>query len=255
MSLNAVSVQNVYKQYGKNGTIALSDVSIDIPEGKFISILGPSGCGKSTLLRCVAGLETVTSGKILVENKQVVEPPNNIGMVFQRDALLVWRTIRDNILLPIELAKKPVANYENKVNDLLKLTGLDAFEKKYPHQLSGGMRQRASICRALVDDPKILLMDEPFSALDAFTRDQMNAELQRIWSEINNTVLFVTHGIAEAVFLADIVLVMSPRPGKILEVIEVDLPRPRDLDIKESAEFGAYTKHIRALFDQMSLEE
>lgn len=255
MSLNAVSVQNVYKQYGKNGTIALSDVSIDIPEGKFISILGPSGCGKSTLLRCVAGLETVTSGKILVENKEVVEPPNNIGMVFQRDALLVWRTIRDNILLPIELAKKPVANYENKVNDLLKLTGLDAFEKKYPHQLSGGMRQRASICRALVDDPKILLMDEPFSALDAFTRDQMNAELQRIWSEINNTVLFVTHGIAEAVFLADIVLVMSPRPGKILEVIEVDLPRPRDLDIKESAEFGAYTKHIRALFDQMSLEE
>lgn len=255
MSLNAVSAQNVYKQYGKNGTIALSDVSIDIPEGKFISILGPSGCGKSTLLRCVAGLETVTSGKIFVENKEVVEPPNHIGMVFQRDALLVWRTIRDNILLPIELAKKPVANYEKKVDELLKLTGLDAFESKYPHQLSGGMRQRASICRALVDDPKILLMDEPFSALDAFTRDQMNAELQRIWSEINNTVLFVTHGIAEAVFLADIVLVMSPRPGRILEVIEVDLPRPRDLDIRESAEFGAYTKHIRALFDQMSLEE
>lgn len=251
---SAVSVKNVYKQYGKNGTIALSDVSIDIPEGKFIAILGPSGCGKSTLLRCVAGLETVTSGEILVENQTVIDPPDHIGMVFQRDALLSWRNIEQNIMLPIELEKKKIADYRKKLEDLLLLTGLESFSKKYPHQLSGGMRQRASICRALIDDPKILLMDEPFSALDAFTRDQMNMELQRIWSEINNTILFVTHGISEAVFLADVVLVMSPRPGRILEVIEIDLPRPRNLDVRESESFGKYTKHIRNLFDQMGLE-
>src|SRR5690606_7944789 len=170
------------------------------------------------------------------------------------DALLGWRTIKENLLLPIELSKKRKSDYENKIQELLTLTGLEAFADKYPHQLSGGMRQRASICRGLIDDPKILLMDEPFSALDAFTRDQMNGELQRIWMDIGNTVLFVTHGIAEAVFLADIVLVMSPRPGRIQEVIEVDLPRPRNLDIRESAEFGNYTKHIRHLFDQMSIE-
>jgi len=254
MTSIAVSVQNVNKQYGKNGTIALSDVSIEIPEGKLISVLGPSGCGKSTLLRCVAGLESITSGKIVVSGQEVKEPPSGIGMVFQRDALLGWRTIKENLLLPIELSKKRKSDYENKIQELLTLTGLEAFADKYPHQLSGGMRQRASICRGLIDDPKILLMDEPFSALDAFTRDQMNGELQRIWMDIGNTVLFVTHGIAEAVFLADIVLVMSPRPGRIQEVIEVDLPRPRNLDIRESAEFGNYTKHIRHLFDQMSIE-
>jgi len=254
MTSIAVSVQNVNKQYGKNGTIALSDVSIDIPEGKFISVLGPSGCGKSTLLRCVAGLESITSGKIVVSGQEVKEPPSGIGMVFQRDALLGWRTIKENLLLPIELSKKRKSDYEEKIQELLALTGLEAFADKYPHQLSGGMRQRASICRGLIDDPKILLMDEPFSALDAFTRDQMNSELQRIWTDIGNTVLFVTHGIAEAVFLADIVLVMSPRPGRIQEVIEVDLPRPRNLDVRESAEFGHYTKHIRHLFDQMSIE-
>lgn len=254
MSDVAVSVKNVYKQYGKNGTVALSDVSIDVNEGKFIAILGPSGCGKSTLLRCVAGLETVTSGEIYVENQKVVEPPNHIGMVFQRDALLAWRNIEQNIILPIELEKKKTSEYIKKRQDLMLLTGLEAFAKKYPHQLSGGMRQRASICRALIDDPKILLMDEPFSALDAFTRDQMNIELQRIWTEINNTILFVTHGISEAVFLADVVLVMSPRPGRILEVIEIELPRPRSLDVRESEAFGKYTKHIRHLFDQMSLE-
>ena len=254
MTSIAVSVQNVNKQYGKNGTIALSDVSIEIPEGKLISVLGPSGCGKSTLLRCVAGLESITSGKIVVSGQEVKEPPSGIGMVFQRDALLGWRTIKENLLLPIELSKKRKSDYENKIQELLTLTGLEAFADKYPHQLSGGMRQRASICRGLIDDPKILLMDEPFSALDAFTRDQMNGELQRIWMDIGNTVLFVTHGIAEAVFLADIVLVMSPRPGRIQEVIEVDLPRPRNLDIRESAEFGNYTKHIRHLSDQMSIE-
>lgn len=251
MSEVVVSVQGLNKQYGENGTIALSNVSIDIQKGKFISILGPSGCGKSTLLRCIAGLEQPTSGKLKINGK---ETPDGIGMVFQRDALLAWRTIEDNLKLPLELTKRKTSNYTEKIKNLLRLTGLENFADKYPHQLSGGMRQRASICRALVDDPSILLMDEPFSALDAFTRDQMNEELQRIWTETNNTILFVTHGIAEAVFLADVVLVMSPRPGRIMEVIEIDLPRPRNLNLRESERFGRYTSHIRNLFDQMLIE-
>lgn len=254
MSEVVVSVQGLNKQYGENGTIALSNVSIDIQKGKFISILGPSGCGKSTLLRCIAGLEQPTSGKLIINGKESTETPDGIGMVFQRDALLAWRTIEDNLKLPLELTKRKTSNYTEKIKSLLRLTGLENFADKYPHQLSGGMRQRASICRALVDDPSILLMDEPFSALDAFTRDQMNEELQRIWTETNNTILFVTHGIAEAVFLADVVLVMSPRPGRIMEVIEIDLPRPRNLNLRESERFGRYTSHIRNLFDQMLIE-
>lgn len=253
MSETIVSAQNITKQYG-NGTIALSDVSLDIEKGRFISILGPSGCGKSTLLRCIAGLEEITSGKLFVNGVESNGTPEGIGMVFQTDALLKWRTIRDNLRLPLEFAKKNVKDYDEKIEELLALTGLEQFGDRYPHQLSGGMRQRASICRALVDDPSILLMDEPFSALDAYTRDQMNEELQRIWLETESTILFVTHGIPEAVLLGDIVVVMSPRPGQIAEIIEIDIPRPRTLAVRATEKFGNYAGHIRALFDQMSIE-
>lgn len=254
MTAAAVDAQDVGKQYsGANGVRALSGVTAHIEQGRFVSILGPSGCGKSTFLRCVAGLETITEGQLEVNGKPVQGPPDGIGMVFQRDALLEWRTIRKNILLPIEFAKKPVREYQGKVDELLKLTGLSDFDDSYPRQLSGGMRQRAAICRALVDDPGLLLMDEPFGALDAFTRDQMNLELQRIWSETRNTILFVTHGIAEAVYLGDEVMVFSPRPGRLLETIQIDLPRPRPLSVRETPEFGRYTAHIRSLFEEMGI--
>lgn len=248
--MTAVGASSVGKVYAGH-TVALDNINLDISEGQFVSILGPSGCGKSTFLRCVAGLETISSGSLTVGDVEVQGPPDHIGMVFQRDALLEWRTIENNILLPIEFAKKPKVDSLNDMRKLLDLTGLRDFGKRYPRQLSGGMRQRAAICRALIDSPKMLLMDEPFGALDALTRDQMNVELQRIWLEVRNTVLFVTHGITEAVFLADKVAVFSPRPGRVLEVIDVDLPRPRKLSVRESPEFGRYTQKIRQMFEDM----
>lgn len=254
MSHPAVFARDVRKQYpGARGVQALAGVSSEIEAGRFVSILGPSGCGKSTFLRCVAGLENITDGELNVNGNPVKGPPDGVGIVFQRDALLEWRSIQKNILLPIEFAKKPVSKYREKVEHLLDLTGLRDFANAYPRELSGGMRQRAAICRALVDDPDLLLMDEPFGALDAFTRDQMNVELQRIWLETKNTVLFVTHGISEAVFLGDVVMVFSPRPGRLVETITIDLPRPRPLSVRESPEFGRYVAHIRGIFEQMGL--
>jgi NitT/TauT family transport system ATP-binding protein len=254
MTTSAVSARNVRKTYpGERGVLALDSISVDVQPGEFVSILGPSGCGKSTFLRCVAGLETISEGELLVQNIPVSGPPDDIGMVFQRDALLEWRNVEKNILLPIEFKNKSSAAYRQKMTDLLRLTGLSDFGHSYPHELSGGMRQRAAICRALIDDPALLLMDEPFGALDALTRDQMNVELQRIWLETRNTVLFVTHGIAEAVFLADRVIVFSPRPGRIAEILKIDLPRPRRLSVRESPEFGQYCSRIRELFHDMGL--
>ena len=252
MSTAAVSARNVRKQY-PGGVLALQDVSLDVAPGEFVSILGPSGCGKSTFLRCIAGLEQSTAGELSVQELPVQGPPDNIGMVFQRDALLEWRSVEKNVLLPIEFKKKKTSEYLQKMAGLLKLTGLSDFAQSFPHQLSGGMRQRAAICRALIDDPALLLMDEPFGALDALTRDQMNVELQRIWMEIGNTVLFVTHGISEAVFLADRVVVFSPRPGRIAEILTIDLPRPRKLSVRETPEFGRYCSRIRELFEEMGL--
>ncbi|WP_076998839.1 ABC transporter ATP-binding protein [Variovorax sp. KK3] len=254
MTAAAIHARGVRKVYeGDRALTALDGISLDIKPGEFVSILGPSGCGKSTFLRCVAGLETISGGDLRVDDRAVAGPPDHVGMVFQRDALLEWRSIERNIMLPIEFAGKPVAAYRQAMADLLKLTGLTEFGDRYPRELSGGMRQRAAICRALIDQPSLLLMDEPFGALDALTRDQMNVELQRIWLETRNTVMFVTHGIAEAVFLADRVVVFSPRPGRIADIIEVNLPRPRKLSVRETAQFGAYTARIRKLFHEMGL--
>jgi len=254
MSAAAIAADQVRKVYpGGQGLTALDGVSLDIRPGEFVSILGPSGCGKSTFLRCIAGLEDISGGTLGVDGRPVDGPPDHLGMVFQRDALLEWRTIEQNILLPIEFAGKSTAPYRAAVGQLLRLAGLSEFAGRYPRELSGGMRQRAAICRALIDQPGLLLMDEPFGALDALTRDQMNVELQRIWMETHNTVVFVTHGIAEAVFLADRVAVFSPRPGRIVEVLDIDLPRPRRLAVRETQAFGAYTGRIRALFRDMGL--
>ena len=252
--MTAVSARAIQKVYGGDRAIvALENVSLDIAEGQFVSVLGPSGCGKSTFLRCIAGLEPVTGGSLHVHGRQVDGPPDNLGMVFQRDALLDWRTIEQNIMLPIEFAKKSRTDAVQRMAQLLEMVGLTQFGDRYPSELSGGMRQRAAICRALIDSPSVLLMDEPFGALDALTRDQMNVEIQRIWRNIRNTCVFVTHSITEAVFLADRVVVLSPRPGRIVETVDIDLPRPRKLAVRETPEFGAYTRKIRRMFEAMGL--
>ncbi len=227
---------------------SLTPITFDIRAGEFLTIVGPSGCGKSTLLKMVAGLLPPTSGNITLGGKAVDGPPDDVGIVFQSPVLLGWRSVLDNVMLQIEMRKLPRAEYLPKARKLLETTGLAGFERKYPWQLSGGMQQRASICRALVHDPDVLLMDEPFGALDAMTRERMNLELQRIWAATGKTVLFITHSIPEAVFLADRVLVMSERPGSIAAIYDVDLPRPRTLEIMGDPRFTGLTQRIRKHF-------
>ena len=248
-----IEVRGVRKHFRDGDVTALEEVSLSIAPGEFISVLGPSGCGKSTLLRCIAGLEVPSSGSITVGGVDVKDPPEGLGMVFQRDALLDWRTVADNLMLPVDFRRGNRAAARARAEGLLALTGLKGFEARYPSQLSGGMRQRVALCRALVDDPVLLLMDEPFGALDALTRDQMNIELQRMWLTEHKTVLFVTHSITEAIFLGDRVVVMTPRPGRIADLIEVDLPRPRRLALRSSEQFLRYATHIRTLFEGMGL--
>jgi NitT/TauT family transport system ATP-binding protein len=244
-----IAVEQVDKVFssGAKTITALENVSFDIQAGNFVSIVGPSGCGKSTLLKIISGLLPVSSGKVAIDGKPVTGPLENIGMVFQAPVLLKWRSVLGNILLPVEFAKLDLPSHVDKARALIKLVGLDGFEEMYPHELSGGMQQRASLCRALVSDPQLLLMDEPFGALDAMTRDELDMELLRIWEERKKTVLFVTHSIQEAVFLSDLVFVMSARPGRLLERIAIELPRPRALELMSAARFGEYTLQIRAL--------
>jgi NitT/TauT family transport system ATP-binding protein len=232
---------------------ALVDINLEIAAGEFVSIVGPSGCGKSTLLKCVAGLEEPSSGEIRVGGSPLRGPPDKLGVVFQRDVLLDWRTILDNVLLSIEFLGLPRAQYRPRAQQLLDRFGLGGFEDRHPWELSGGMRQRASICRALLADPELLLMDEPFGALDAMTRDDLNLELTRIWQDTRKTVLFVTHSIAEAVYLSDRVVMMSRAPGRIIDVIDIDLPRPRPLSMRETPAFGAYVQRIRHHFAQLGI--
>jgi NitT/TauT family transport system ATP-binding protein len=226
---------------------ALSDISLSIAEREFVTIVGPSGCGKSTLLKIVSGLLGATRGKILLAGTPVDRPRQDIGIVFQNPVLLPWRTILDNALLPAEILGLPMSAARKRAQELLNMVGLSGFENKYPMELSGGMQQRAAISRALVHDPNILLMDEPFGALDAMTREQMNLDLQRIWLEAGKTVMLITHSIPEAVFLGDRVIVMSARPGRIARVVEVDMPRPRSIEVMGAPEFGRMTSEIRRL--------
>jgi NitT/TauT family transport system ATP-binding protein len=223
---------------------ALRKLDLEIERGAFVSVVGPSGCGKTTFLRIVAGLEQATSGEVLLDGRALAGPGGDRGFVFQQDNLLPWRTVLANAMIGPEVAGRLGAPERKRTLDLLKLVGLEGFEGYYPRQLSGGMRQRVNLARALAIDPEILLMDEPFSALDAQTREIMQTELMRIWEQGRKTVLFVTHQIDEAVFLSDRVLVFGRRPGRLQESVTIDLPRPRTLDIKRTADFVAYVDRI-----------
>lgn len=251
--LRIADVEKVFMSRGRGALKAVDNVSLDIQPGEFVSIVGPSGCGKSTLMMMVSGLVPATNGEIVIRGQRVTHPFIDAGVVFQRDALLEWRTVLNNILLQVDIRRLHRRQFEPVARELLARVGLGGFENYYPWELSGGMRQRVSLCRALVHDPSLLLMDEPFGALDALTREQMNLDLQRIWLENRKTMLFITHSIWEAVFLADRVIVMSPRPGRIAATITVDLPRPRRLSVRESAEFGRYAAQIREQFQSFGL--
>src|SRR3984893_7301708 len=223
---------------------SLKPLEFDIREGEFLSIVGPSGCGKSTLLKLVGGLLPATRGSIESAGKRVEGPAGSIGIVFQNHVLLAWRTVLENIMLQIEVRKLPHERALEHARELVEMVGLKGFENKYPWQLSGGMRQRASICRALIHDPAILLMDEPFSALDAITRDDMAVELLRIWQATRKTVIFVTHSIREAAFLSDRVLTMGRRPATIVDEVRIDLPRPRHIGMTEEDRLNRYVRHL-----------
>ena len=247
---DGLKIQGVSKRYtSRDGTdtVALQDVSLNVGPAEFVTLVGASGCGKSTLLRLVCGLLPTTAGSIVLGGKHVQEPRDDTAMVFQAPTLLPWATIVDNVLFPLRMLGKLHANSRDHALKLLKLAGLEGFEHKYPRELSGGMQQRAAICRGLVQQPSVLLMDEPFGALDALTREEMSLELLRIWSENPMTVLFVTHSISEAVLLADRVVVMSPRPGRVAEVIPIHLPRPRNFDQLALPEAQDAVRRIRSI--------
>ncbi|TMA91933.1 MAG: ABC transporter ATP-binding protein [Deltaproteobacteria bacterium] len=244
---NLIAYREVRKVYNSGGdeVVALDKFSLDVADGEFVTVVGRSGCGKTTLLKLTAGLLGATSGSIHVAGKPVTAPLTNIGIVFQSPVLLPWRKTLDNVLLQIEARKLDVNGYRKRALELLELTGLKGFEDRYPAELSGGMQQRVSISRALIHNPPLLLMDEPFGALDAITRDEMNLELLRIWSESKKTVLFITHSIPESVFLGDRVIVMTPRPGKVAEILNIDLPHPRATAVRDDGKFIGYVKRIR----------
>ena len=241
----------VSKEYrtGDEDIRALDRVSLELYEGEFLSIVGPSGCGKSTLMLIAAGLVPPTSGAVRIGGVEVRKPYTNAGVAFQDPTLYEWRRVLENVLLPVEIQGRELGAFRQRARDLLDMVGLSGFERKYPFELSGGMRQRVALCWALVHDPPLLLMDEPFGALDALSRDQMNLELQNIWQSNRKTVLLITHSIQEAVFLSDRVIIMSPRPGRVGETISIGLPRPRTFDLVEAPEFGRYTRRIREVFE------
>jgi NitT/TauT family transport system ATP-binding protein len=250
-----VEVRNLSKVYpSRRGNIeALHAIDITIQSGEFLSVVGPSGCGKSTLLKCIAGLEKISSGSIQIHGEEVHGPPDNLGIVFQRDVLLDWRTVIGNVLLPVDFRGGNRKEKAGRAIYLLRLFHLQGFEQRYPWELSGGMRQRVAICRALLEDPALLLMDEPFGALDALTRDELNIELQTIWEQTKKTVLFITHSIPEAVLLSDRVAVMRMMPGEIVDTLHISLPRPRTLAMRETPEFGVLMRRIRMIFESLGI--
>src|SRR3954469_13564448 len=240
---------------GGEQIVAIADISLEVRRNEFVCLVGPSGCGKSTLLRLVAGLVAPTEGTVSIGGARVTEPRDDTGIVFQAPTLLPWASILDNVLFPLDMMGKLDAAARTRARDLLALVGLAGFEGKYPRELSGGMQQRAGICRALIHNPDVLLMDEPFGALDALTREELTIELLRIWTTQPKTILFVTHSIPEAVMLSDRVAVMSARPGRVAEVLRVDLPRPRSFEMESADEFHRCTQRIRQLiFGDRSLQ-
>ncbi len=250
-----ILIKNVSVKFpDKNGVgevTALSNINLDIKEGEFIALLGPSGCGKTTLLRCIADLLQPSEGAVIIEGHtpRDIRLQKKFGVVFQSPVLYEWRTVKKNIEMPLELMKMKKADREARVDKMLDLVDLTKFGKSYPHELSGGMQQRVGIARALAIKPQLLLMDEPFSALDEFTKERLHMDLLRIWRKTNKTVVFVTHNIQEAVFLSDRVVVLSPHPGRVSAVVDIDLERPRELSIKESPEFNALVSKVRNSFE------
>jgi NitT/TauT family transport system ATP-binding protein len=241
-----IHLAGVRKVYGQH--LAISDASFDVMPGELVSLVGPSGCGKSTLLKILAGLHPHDGGELRIGSAtHPFDPSRDVGMVFQAPLLLKWRRILENVLLPAEILGLPLRGARERAKDLLALVGLTGYESSFPYELSGGMQQRAAIARALVHDPKLVLMDEPFGALDALTREKMNLELLRIWKEARKTIVFVTHGISEAVFLGTRVVVLSAGPARMADNFEVDLPHPRTLDMKTHERFGEYTRRIYRL--------
>ncbi|MBO6541069.1 MAG: ABC transporter ATP-binding protein [Rhizobiaceae bacterium] len=247
VAVKVASVDKIFPTQSGQNILALKNVSLDIKEGEFVAVVGPSGCGKSTLMRIVCGLDRATNGSVYVGNQLVRAPGDDVGVVFQNAVLLPWLDVRGNILLPVDLKGRRSTADEERLQELLKMTRLEGFDSKYPFELSGGMKQRVAICRALMCEPSLLVMDEPFGALDAMTRESMNLELMRICAETNATVMFITHSVAEAVLIADRVAVMTARPGEIAEIIDIDIPRPRDLSVFSLERFNVYTTRIREL--------
>jgi NitT/TauT family transport system ATP-binding protein len=230
---------------------ALLQLDFDVEVGAFVSVLGPSGCGKSTLLRLACGLLRPSGGSIVLAGRPIEGPRPEVGIVFQQPTLLPWKNVLDNVLVPVRARGADVGVARRRALELLRMVKLEAFASHYPHELSGGMQQRVGIARALVHDPALLLMDEPFAALDAMTRENMMVELQRIWRGTGKSVLFITHSIPEAVFLSDRVVVMSPRPGRVVQTLEIDLPRPRNIETMGSPRFAALTNELRQVFARM----
>ena len=245
--IHLAGVSKTYRS-GRSEHQAIADATFDVMPGELVALVGPSGCGKSTLLKILAGLHPHDSGEVRIGSAtHPFNPARDIGMVFQAPLLLKWRRILDNVLLPAEILGLPMDQARERARELMAMVGLQGYEDKYPYELSGGMQQRAAIARALVHDPKLVLMDEPFGALDALTREKMNLELLRIWKAAGKTIVFVTHGIAEAVFLGTRVVVLTSGPASMADNFEIDLPRPRTLDMKTQEAFGVYTRRIYRL--------
>jgi NitT/TauT family transport system ATP-binding protein len=245
--IHLAGVKKVYRTRGAD-FLAVSEVTVDVEAGELVSLVGPSGCGKTTLLKILAGLHSYEAGEVrLGSSTQPFDPSRDVGMVFQQPLLLKWRRIIDNVLLPAEILGLPIPESRSRALDLLQLVGLKGAEEKFPYELSGGMQQRAAIARALIHDPKLILMDEPFGALDALTREKMNLELLRIWREAGKTIVFVTHGITEAVFLGTRVVVLTAGPARMADNFRVELPHPRPLDIKTTEKFGEYSRRVYRL--------
>jgi NitT/TauT family transport system ATP-binding protein len=245
--IHLAGVRKIYRTRGA-AFLAVSEATFDVEAGELVSLVGPSGCGKTTLLKVLAGLHPHDSGEVRIGSPaQPFDPSRDIGMVFQQPLLMKWRRVIDNVLLPAEILGLPMRQSRGRARDLLALVGLAGSEDKFPYELSGGMQQRAAIARALIHDPKLILMDEPFGALDALTREKMNIELLRIWAEARKTIVFVTHGITEAVFLGTRVIVLTAGPARMADNFRVELPHPRTLDMKTGEKFGDYTRRIYRL--------